>query len=70
MSEKLLYTVEEAAVILGLPKSWLYSRARLSAVPHRKLGKYLRFSKSDLEAIISANEAAARNGDPTIRPAA
>lgn len=69
MSEKLLFTVQEAAGRLGVAPSWLYQRTRLNAVPHRKLGKYVRFSEGDLRAIIDGNAAAARNDCPTERTA-
>ncbi len=46
-----LLTVEEVAQLLKVPLSWVYERCRERAsdpLPHIKLGKYLRFSKSDL----------------------
>jgi excisionase family DNA binding protein len=36
-------TIEEAAALIRVPKSWLYERTRANTVPHLKLGKYLRF---------------------------
>ena len=47
MHNKLL-DVDEIAELLGVPKSWIYDRTRRGKIPHRKLGKYLRF---DPEAI-------------------
>jgi excisionase family DNA binding protein len=52
-TEKLLYTVEEAASQLGLKPSWLYERTRRNELPCRRLGKYLRFSEEDLQDIIA-----------------
>ncbi len=49
--EEQLLTVEEVATFLNVPISWVYERCRPSAsdpLPHVKLGKYLRFFKSDL----------------------
>lgn len=46
-----LLTVEEVAGLLKVPTSWVYERCRGCAsdpLPHVKLGKYLRFRKSDL----------------------
>ena len=46
-----LLTVKEVAELLKVPTSWVYERCRASAqdpVPHVKLGKYLRFYRSDL----------------------
>ncbi|MEV6777029.1 hypothetical protein [Streptomyces syringium] len=39
----------EAARRLGIPELWL--RQRISALPHRKLGKWVRFTRADLELI-------------------
>jgi excisionase family DNA binding protein len=49
-----LFTVEEAADALKLPKSWLYERTRKNAIPFRRIGKYVRFTQEDLTAIIGA----------------
>ena len=51
---KMFYTVEEAAARLGMKVSWLYERTRRKAIPHRRLGKYVRFTEDDLRAIIEA----------------
>ena len=41
-----------------MPPSWLYQRTSKKAIPLRKLGKYVRFSEDDLQAIINGAEAA------------
>ncbi len=41
-------TIEEAAMLIRVPKSWLYERTRTNTVPHIKLGKYLRFDRQEL----------------------
>jgi len=48
--EKTLVTVGELAKILDVPKSWIYSRTQLGpeAIPHIKVGKYLRFNPQDV----------------------
>jgi excisionase family DNA binding protein len=43
-----ILTIEEAAALLKVPKSWLYERTRTGAIPHLKLGKYLRFPLAEL----------------------
>ena len=43
-----LLAIEEAARLLQVKISWLYERTRTNAVPHLKLGKYLRFDEDDL----------------------
>ena len=47
-----LYTVSQAASILHLPETWIYERTRKDAIPFRKMGKYIRFTDSDLAAIL------------------
>ena len=41
-----LITVQELAKRLRVPVSWVYQRTRLGqeAIPHVKMGKYVRFS--------------------------
>jgi excisionase family DNA binding protein len=41
-------TIEEAATLIRVPKSWLYERTRTNTVPHIKLGKYVRFDRQEL----------------------
>ena len=46
-----LADVREIADLLQLPTSWIYERSRrrgAERIPHFKLGKYLRFSKSEV----------------------
>ena len=53
--EEPLLNVDEAAAILKVPKSWLYARTRrrgAEALPHHRVGKYIRFTRDDLDAII------------------
>jgi excisionase family DNA binding protein len=50
-----LFTVEEAADTLKLPKSWLYERTRKNAIPFRRMGKYVRFTAEDITEIIGVH---------------
>ncbi len=46
-----LLTVEDVAALLRVPPSWVYDHCQEGAadrLPHVKLGKYLRFYRSDL----------------------
>jgi len=43
-------TIDEAAALIRVPKSWLYERTRTNTIPHLKLGKYLRFHRDELAA--------------------
>lgn len=49
-----MYTVTQAAQLLGLPITWIYERTRTSAIPHHKFGKYIRFTPSDIAEILSS----------------
>jgi len=43
--------VKDIAVFLSVPVSWVYERTRRRGnerIPHFKLGKYLRFSRSEI----------------------
>jgi excisionase family DNA binding protein len=53
--DRSLLDSKEAAELLGVPASWLLAQARRDAVPHGRLGKYVRFDAADLERwIVSA----------------
>jgi excisionase family DNA binding protein len=46
-----LSTVTQIAELLQVPNSWVYERTRrrgIGRIPHFKLGKYLRFSRSEV----------------------
>ncbi len=46
-----LLTVDEVATIFKVPVSWVYERTRrreTERIPHKKLGKYLRFVESEV----------------------
>lgn len=51
----LLYTAEQAALLLQVRPSWLRRKAAARAVPCRFVGKHLRFSRADIEAIAEGN---------------
>ena len=51
---KMFLTVEEAAQRLGVSVGWIYERTRRKAIPHRKLGKFVRFTEEDLRTIVEA----------------
>ena len=49
MSERLL-TAAEVGDLLGVPESWVRESARSGAIPHLRLGRYVRFDLADVEA--------------------
>ena len=44
-----LLDARAAAELLGVPATWLLAQARRDAVPHVRLGKYVRFQAAELE---------------------
>ena len=60
-----LLTVNDAARFLHVTVSWVYEHTRDDAedrLPFVKLGKYVRFDRTDLRALIDAKRQAARSG--------
>lgn len=55
-SEKLL-TVQEVASRLNVPVTWIYQRTRLGqrALPHVRVGKYIRFDINEVMAFLKKN---------------
>jgi excisionase family DNA binding protein len=49
---RLLHTPEQAAALLQVPASWLRKKAAAGDIPRTKIGRHLRFSDADLNAII------------------
>jgi hypothetical protein len=65
--EQILFTAQQAGLLLAVRGSWLADKAAAGTIPCRRLGKHLRFSRSDLREIA---DAAAHPAAPTrARPA-
>ncbi len=60
MQQKFL-TVDEAAEILGVKKSTLYVWISKGKVPFYKVGKFVRFSESDLAEFLKNKRVEAKN---------
>lgn len=43
-----LLRAREAAVLLGVPESWLRAEQRAGRAPHVRLGHYVRFDRDEL----------------------
>ncbi len=46
MTDDRLLDAGELAELLHVPKSWVLAQAREDAIPHVKLGRYVRFSRA------------------------
>ncbi len=57
MAQELL-NVDDVAALLRVPPSWVYEHKH--SIPHVKLGKYLRFRLSEVEAWLA--DLSAKNG--------
>jgi excisionase family DNA binding protein len=53
-----LLTADQVAKRLGVPKSWVYARARAGGIPAVRLGRYYRFRPQALEDWILEQEKA------------
>lgn len=49
MTDRLL-DAQEVAERLGVPTSWVRESVRSGAIPHVRLGRYVRFDLADVEA--------------------
>jgi excisionase family DNA binding protein len=45
-----LIDAREAAELLNVPDTWVLAEARASRIPHVRLGRYVRFDSSVLQA--------------------
>jgi len=52
MSEDLM-TPEEVAAFLRVEKRWVYDAARRELLPSTKVGKFLRFHRTDVEQYVA-----------------
>jgi excisionase family DNA binding protein len=48
VSDRLL-TAEELAERLAVPRTWILESARSGAIPHVRLGRYVRFDEDDVD---------------------
>jgi excisionase family DNA binding protein len=49
-----LIDAKAVAERLGVPESWVRESARSGAIPHVRLGRYVRFDLADVEAWLEA----------------
>jgi excisionase family DNA binding protein len=47
--------VQDVARLFNVPVSWVYAKVEDGSLPHFKLGRYVRFRASDIEAYLAAN---------------
>ena len=52
MTEPLLYTPAQAADLLQVTENWLTDRVSANVIRCTRLGRYIRFSRADLDLLI------------------
>jgi excisionase family DNA binding protein len=61
MTARQLVDAGEIAERLSVPRSWVLESARSGAIPHVRLGRYVRFDEADVDAWL---ETCRRGGRP------
>lgn len=51
-----LLTADEVAQLLKVERSWVYDAARRGAIPHVRLGRYVRFHRESIETWLRARD--------------
>lgn len=51
-----LLTKDELAEVLGVPASWVRAKAASHEIPHRRIGRHIRFAPEDVAAILASSE--------------
>jgi excisionase family DNA binding protein len=52
MTAPLLYTLAEAAELLQVTENWLKVNVSANAIPHRRVGRAIRFNRDDLDLLV------------------
>ncbi len=52
MTDQKLYTVKEVAELLRVTERTVYGKAKSGELPHRKIGRVLRFTQGDIDAYL------------------
>ncbi|MBA3380812.1 MAG: helix-turn-helix domain-containing protein [Actinobacteria bacterium] len=53
-----LLTADEVARVLRVTRAWVYTETRACRIPHVRLGRYVRYRRSAVEAWVAELEAA------------
>jgi hypothetical protein len=62
-----LIDAKAASTILGVPHTWLLAQARARAIPHHRLGHYVRFNPDHLKQWLAETRIDPRRSDPLSR---
>ena len=67
-NDSALLTFTEAASWLAVTESWLRLAVAAKRVPHRRIGRAVRFSPDDLNQIVAAATVTVPKGSTELRP--
>ena len=67
-SDATLYDFAQAAETLRVTESWLRRAVTAKKIPHRRVGRVVRFSNADLAAIVAASAVAVAGATNELRP--
>lgn len=62
-----LLTADEVAALLQVSCAWVYAETRKRRIPHLRLGRYVRYRRSAIEAWIVETEASSATARPQRR---
>lgn len=51
-----LLTADEVAELMRVTRGWVYAETRRNAMPHLRLGRYVRYRRSTIEAWMTSIE--------------
>lgn len=63
-TQRLAYTAEELAALLGISRKALYNRVASRQIPHLKIGRRLIFPAQQVNEWLARHTTPAREGDP------
>ena len=59
-----LITVCECAALLSVKESWVYTKVAANEIPHKKVGRYVRFDAEQVLRWLEAESQAAKVASP------
>ncbi len=60
-----LLTADEVASLLRVTRGWVYAETRARRIPHVRLGRYVRYRRSAVEAWVDRLEASSTDALPS-----
>lgn len=64
--EDTLFNVQTLAEYLQVSKQWVYERVQFKEIPYRKVGRFLRFRKSEIDEWLDGFKVPAASSPPTL----